>query len=234
MKELTPIATRHKNQVAAMAPFLFMFELQTLDDPPKRFRLHSGDKIVNWGSNSLGEPIKYYPAQIAVGDLEKGSEGDLPTVEVSVGNFGAIPMSLMDSAAGFTGQPARVLVVSTLDLDSGSPIIDETARVAGATVTHEGIQFEITGSEVFQARFPQYIYSPIGCKWGPLGTAECGYNLHHPSAGFISCGVNAAGKEVARPYSLKACQAVGDDEVANGLTPLHPQRYGGEPGMSRG
>jgi len=233
MRSLTNISTRHKNQLVANAPFIFLVEIQDNSTSPKRYRLTSFDKRLYWGTNSEGEAFAYYPVPMAIGNLEETSEGDLPTLEISIANSGPISPLVMDGNEGFSGNPVRIVVLSTLDLDSGEAIIDETASVADTLVTHEGMRLTVAGAELFQARFPQLIYSRFSCKWA-FGSAQCGYNVANPLAGYSKCGVTTAGIEVARPFSLAACTLVGDDEVANSLTRKHPRRFGGEPGIPRG
>tara|TARA_E500000305_G_scaffold108357_1_gene110546 strand:- start:5401 stop:6102 length:702 start_codon:yes stop_codon:yes gene_type:complete len=233
MRSLTNIATLHKNQLVANAPFIFLVEIQDSQDPPRRYRLTNFDKRLYWGSDSNGEAFIYYPVPMVLGNLEETSEGDLPTLEIAIGNSGPISPLVIDPSDGFVGNPIRVIAVSTLDLDSGEAIIDETAKVADMMLTHEGMRFTVAGTELFQARFPQLIYSRFSCKWA-FGSQQCGYNTFNSSAGYSKCGVTTDGVEVARPFSLAACTLVGDDEEANSLTRKHPARFGGEPGIPRG
>lgn len=233
MRSLTTLATRHKNQLITSAPFIFLVELQDNQDPPRRYRVTNFDKRVHWRQDSLGEPLVYYPAPMTVGDLEESSEGDLPTVEIVIASTGSLSVLDMDSGAGFAGNDIRIVVLSTLDLDSGEAIIDQTARVISTLVTHEGMRFTVAGSDLFQAQFPQFIYSRFSCKWA-FGSAQCGYDVSQAGAGFQKCGIDTGGVEVARPFSLLACFAVGDDEDSLGVTRSHPDRFGGEPGIPRG
>jgi hypothetical protein len=230
MKQFTPISERHKNQLETSVPYILLFEFEDNSVPKNRYRITNFDQIVYFGTNSSGDQIPYYPCPVYVGDLTENADGDLRQFGITVGVPGPIPVRVAASESGFAGNEVRVILVSSLDLDSGIAMIDERGQIVATSIKEGAIGFEIGGANLFQLIFPQYIYSPDICKWG-FGSTECGYNALAPGAGFSKCGITTSGTQVAKPFTLQACQAVGDDEESNGLARLHPGRFGGEPGM---
>lgn len=230
MKQFTEIAARHKNQLESSAPYILLFEFEDNSDPKNRYRITNFDQIVYFGEDSNGNQIPYYPCPVHVGELTENSDGDLRQFGVTVGTPGPIPVRVAASESGFAGNEIRVILVSSLDLESGIPMIDERGQIVSTSIKDNAIGFEVGGSNLFRLVFPQYIYSPDVCKWG-FGSTECGYNILAPGAGFSKCGITNGGVQVAKPFTLQACQAIGDDEQSIGLSVLHPGRFGGEPGM---
>lgn len=230
MKQFTDIAGRHKNQLENSAPYILLFEFEDNSDPKNRYRITNFDQIVYFGTDSNGDQIPYYPCPVYVGELTENSDGDLRQFGITISTPGPIPVRVAASESGFAGNEIRVVLVSSLDLDSGIPMLDERGQITSTSIKDGGIAFEVGGANLFQLVFPQYIYSPDVCKWG-FGSTECGYNTFATGAGFAKCGITTGGTQVAKPFTLQACQAVGDDEEANGIPRTHPGRFGGEPGM---
>ena len=112
----TPMGEQHANQLEAEAPYIWLYELQTKDDPPKRYRMTNFTESVEFGMDTSGSPFVYSPTPIVHGDVEEQADGSLPTITVTVGHAGPIVSSTLDSADGFVGQPVRIILVSMFDL----------------------------------------------------------------------------------------------------------------------
>lgn len=214
-------SAEHLNQLEAEAPWIWLYELQTTDDPPKRYRMTNFTESVEFGMNSSGEPLTYSPTPIIHSDVEEGSDGSLPTITITVGHAGPIVASTVDSANGFVGQPIRIMLVSSLDLSASKAVIRQDGEVVAASITPRGIAFRISAFNLYQLQFPPYIFARRRCRW-IFGSAECGYNTDAVGAGFSVC-----------EKTLDACRARGDDEVSLGLPRQHPARFGGWPGIPR-
>ena len=66
---LEPVTNLHRSQLESEAPWIWLYELETLDDPPKRFRLTNFTQSVEYGQNAAGERLRYSPAPIVHGDV---------------------------------------------------------------------------------------------------------------------------------------------------------------------
>ena len=214
-------SAEHLNQLEAEAPWIWLYELQTTDDPPKRYRMTNFTESVEFGMNSSGQPLTYSPTPIIHSDVEEGSDGSLPTITITVGHAGPIVASTVDAANGFVGQPIRIMLVSSLDLSASKAVIRQDGEVVAASITPRGIAFRISAFNLYQLQFPPYIFARRRCRW-IFGSAECGYNTDAVGAGFSVC-----------EKTLDACRARGDDEVSLGLPRQHPARFGGWPGIPR-
>lgn len=214
-------SAEHLNQLEVEAPWIWLYELQTTDDPPKRYRMTNFTESVEFGMNSSGQPLTYSPTPIIHSDVEEGSDGSLPTITITVGHAGPIVASTVDSANGFVGQPIQIMLVSSLDLSASKAVIRQHGEVVAASITPRGIAFRISAFNLYQLQFPPYIFARRRCRW-IFGSSECGYNTSAVGAGFSQC-----------EKTLDACRARGDDEVSLGLVRQHPARFGGWPGIPR-
>ena len=230
MKSFSSLAIQHKNQIEATAPFIVLFEFEDNSVTTKRYRITNFDQVVYWGQDDDGEQIPYYPCPMYIGDLEENSDGDLRQFSVAMSIPGPITPSALSANNGFAGKPFRAIVVSAQDLSSGVSMIDEEGEIISTELGDGGVAFQIGGANLFNLVFPQMIYSPGSCIW-TFGSQECGYNVN-AGGGFDKCGINTSGTQVARPYSYRACELVGEDEDSRSLEVLHPKRFGGAPGMS--
>ncbi len=221
MKDLTPITSAHKNQLETEDPFIWLFEFEVAGGT--RYRLTNFTERVEFGEDESGAPLVYYPAPIVHSGIEQSSEGDIPSMKVSMATGGAFWLtSTIDEEAGLVGQRARILVVSSRELDNPAAAIVEDAIIVAATMSHDAVTVELSAFNIFKARLPRFLYSRRRCRW-VFGSGECGYNVQAANAGFTDCG-----------YTLEDCEARGDDELTNLGVRHHPERFGGFPGIPRG
>ena len=224
MKDLSQLTKAHKNQIESEDPFIWLFEFEMPDGT--RHRLTNFTELVEFGEDDTGSPIAYYPAPIVHSGIEQSSEGDIPSIKVTLAVGGAFWLtSAVDQHGGLVGQRARILVVSSLELDNPAAAIVEDARVVSAAMDNRSITVELSAFNVFKARLPRFLYSRRRCRW-VFGSGECGYNVQAGGATtFTSCG-----------YTLEDCTARGDEELANPTIGVrhHPERFGGFPGIPTG
>ena len=217
MKDLSTLTRTHKNQLAAEAPFVWFFEFETTDDPPERFRLTNYTSNLNFGTNTAGEPVLYYAAPVEHGSISEESDGSLPTLEIFVGNATLEITTRFEQMAGMIGQPARVQVVSLLELANTAAAIRFDGEIVASAMTPQVITLSIAAYNVYRETIPPFVYAKRHCRW-IFGGPECGYVV--TGGGFSTC-----------PKTLTACKARGDNEVALGRTRLHPARFGAHPGI---
>ncbi|MCH9838463.1 hypothetical protein K0U83_22570, partial [bacterium] len=211
----------HANQLETQAPWIWLYELQTKDEPPQRYRLTNFNQSVEFGLNSTGSPLVYSPAPITHGEVEENTEGSLPTIPITLGHAGPFIGSVMDSSDGFVGQPVRIMLVSSLDISTGRPAVTQNGEVVSASIKSEGIVLQVSAFNLYQLQFPPFVHSRRRCRW-IFGSTECGYNVDSPGAGFSTCN-----------KTLANCEERGLDEVAQGFAQNHPERFGGFPGIPR-
>jgi len=211
----------HANQLETQIPWIWLYELQTNEDPPRRYRLTNFTQSVQFGLNASGQPLTYSPAPITHGNVEEGTDGSLPTIPITLGHAGPLVGATMDAADGFVGLPVRIMLVSALDIASGKPAVSQQGEVVSAAVKSEAIVLQVSAFNLYQLQFPPFIHSRRRCRW-IFGSAECGYNTEVAGAGFSTCN-----------KTLENCEERGDDEVAQGFARAHPARFGAFPGIPR-
>lgn len=221
-RDLTDLTKAHAQQLESESPFIWLYEFEVPGDPPTRYRLTNFTERVYYGVNSSGERLLYYPAPIVHGDVQVGSEGDLPTITVTVGNTGPVLMSTLDTDDGLVGQPATIAVVSSFELDNPSAALREEGEIVGVSGQRDSIRVQIAPLQLSQREFPPFIFTRNRCRYGVFGGAECAYPINAAGAAFTSC-----------PRTLAACEQRGDDEVSLGLPRQHPARFGGFPGLPK-
>ena len=223
MKDLTQNTSAHKNQLETEDPFIWLFEFEMPDGT--RQRLTNFTERVEFGEDDTGSPLVYYPAPIAHSGIEQSGEGDVPSIKVSISTGGAFWLtSLIDTEGGMIGQRARVIVVSSRELDNPAAAIVEDARIVSAAMNNGSVTVVLSAFNIFKSRLPRFLYSRRRCRW-VFGSGECGYNVQATGATFTSCN-----------YTLEDCEARGDQELANVNVGVrhHPERFGGFPGIPRG
>ena len=227
VKSLTPTTTLHKNQLEDEHPFIWLFELETRDDPAQRFRLTNFTDLVEFGVDPLGAPLRYYPAPIVHSGVIQDGESGLPSIEITIGantpETNELLSVLVDTNEGYVGSPVRIIVVSSLELANVDAGVTDEAEVVGCTMTNEAVGLTVSSASIFERRFPPNIHSKTRCRW-IFGSGECGYNINAPGAGFTTCGNN-----------LTDCTERGDDEEANPAVAVrqHPDRIGAKLAIPR-
>lgn len=225
MKDLTPITQAHKNQLDSEWPFIWLYEIETAEEPEKTmYRFTNYTERVTFNQNV------FYPAPIIHSGINSGSDGSLPTIDFALGNASLEVAPVIDAADGLVGRFVRISVVSLLDIANlDAPIVQE-GEIIGSTMDHEKINVSVGAFNFFQSNFPPFAYSRRKCKW-LFGSGECGYDVNAPGAGFEGCGITTSSETVAAPFTLEACNVVGDDEDLIAVTRNHPDRFGGYPAI---
>lgn len=221
MKDLSTLTSFHRSQLEAERPFIWLYELETTDDPPQRHRYTNFDQRVYFGESSTGARLQYSPAPVVHSDIEEDGEGGLPTITITFANTGTIMAQTIDAADGFVGQPFRISLVSSLELNNPSAAIIQDGEVISATIERDSVAFKVSAFNLFQLEYPPFIYARRRCRF-IFGSSECGYNVSATGAGFSTC-----------TKTIDACRERGADEELRSIARLHPERFGGFPGIPR-
>ena len=222
----TPTLEQAKGRLRDMLPWIWLVEVEVPTSPPTRYRFASNLEPVNFGVNSDGDPLTYSPFPIHVGEVRQTAEGDIPTIDVTVYNAERVVGFAVDEYDGLIGQPVKIILVSVSDLSNPASRIEERAEIQGVTVSAEAVTFTLSAYSLYRAQLPAFRHVSRSCRW-QYGSAPCGYQLvagatESVGGGFSTC-----------PKTVEACEERGADELARGATVLHPQRFGGFPGIPR-
>lgn len=219
MKSLSAVVTTHAQQLLDEKPFVWLFAAPVPTTPVTMYRLTNYTEIISWGTDSVGDPILWYPYPIAHHGIPQTAEGDLPSIRIDVGNATRELMADIESYDGLVGQDLDIYLVSIDDLGNRTPAIHEQAQITGCVAKNEVLSFTVAAYNLYRARFPSERYVGKHCRF-QFGGNLCGYNV-------------ALGNFTTCPKTFEACEERGDDEVANGFDRQHPERFGGFLGIPR-
>jgi phage-related protein len=220
-REFGSITEEHKNQLSSEHPFIWLYELDTLEDPKETIRLTNYDKEITAAHplSQTGEEFTWYPAAIVHSGVEQNTEADLPSLSVTVGNASLEVAEYVERLAGMVSSPARIWLVSSLELEDLSSGVSLDGEITGCTMRPDSLTFLFSCYNPFVKTFPPYLFSSSRCRW-LYGSVECGAI---PGEGFVP--------QECPGFTLAACEQVGAAELQSGLPKKHPQQFGGFPGI---
>lgn len=215
-----------RSELRVADPWVWLFEFEVPTIPATRLRLAANPESVTFGADSDGAALVYSPYPIGVGLIRQSSEGDIPAVDITVGNPERMLSAYVEQYDGMIGQPVRVLLVNTADLGNPQAKLEDRGEIQVCTVGGEAVTVRVSTFSVYQRKFPPYRYVARTCRH-QFGDAYCGYDIVSGATNVVGGGFNVC------PKTLDACEVRGDDELARGEEVLHPARFGGWRGIPR-
>lgn len=191
--------------------------------PPVVLRLTSTPQPVEWPPAGTAPPrLTWYPMAFSHDAIATSGEGDLVSVDLTIDNTTRTLMPAMHSGDGFEGNRATLYLVHESALATPTYPDHEFQRwdfvIVEASANDDAITLRLEQPNFMDVRMPPARFVAHRCRL-QFGGPECGYPIT-AAAAFTTC-----------PKDVDACTARGDDEVARRLPRLHPQRYGGFPGI---
>lgn len=220
--KLTQISLTHKNQLESEYPFVWLYEIQTAEATPRRYRFTNYTELITFRGNS------YFPFHVIHGGIAQKTDGAVPRIDITIGIQSIELAPIIDGEDGMVGNKARIIIVSLLELDNTLAAVQYDGVVEGVSMEEERTTFGISGHNSFRSRFPGHVFSKRKCRF-PFGGSGCGYDINLGL--YDQCGTKKDGTLVAAAFTLAACRVIGEDEVLSGLTPQHPKRFGGFPAI---
>ncbi len=209
---LTPGVSISKNAVQSSDPFVMLLDISIPSAPPSRLRLAAHDDEVEWGGNT------YQRAPMMTSEFVEDVEGNLPTLQVTVPNSTREVGAVMKSYSGLTNQSVRITFVSLADLSSAQPVREIDFTVVDGTVSVESATLRLQIFSPRKATLPGGRIARQGC-WYKFKGKRCGFALSESDTGEITCDHTFDG--------ANGCTTQGARYVTAGLTPIHPDRFGG-------
>lgn len=219
-KALTQLMEQHANQLESESPWRWLYEIEVPTDPVTRYRLTNNTRALQFGTTSLGVPLTYYPFPIFHGGIKEGSNGNLPSIDVSVANVSREISQALATHNGLVGQRVVIRLVNHAELLNSQAQIREDSIVRGVRVTQEIVTFTLAAGNLYERQLPARRITSGHCGF-QYGGAACGYSLE--TGNLATCSKLKDGDN--------GCTEHGDDEVANGLPRRHPERFGAFPGV---
>ena len=225
MKQLAPSFEDERSSLEPLG-WRWLLEVEVPTTPPTRFRFANNTDPIDFGTTSLGVPITYYPYRFVFGPIVQSSEGDLPSMQISVSNVSRVVGAVVEQYNGLVGQPAVLRLVNINDLLNSQSQIREDAEIIAVKVRNLDATFTLSAFNLYKAKFPSQRYVAQHCRW-IYGAAECGYIIPSAPGGTVGTGFATCGQLFAD------CVQRGDDEAARSVAREHPERFGGFMGMAR-
>lgn len=200
----------------------WLLEIRVPTSPATRYRLCDQKSTIQFGEDSNGDALTYYPAGFEVRDLEERADGSLPEIQVTVGNASLELRQNLEDYLGLVDQPAVLRLVNLALLGSTGNQVRWDGVVGEPEITTEGIVFALSSVNLSERTFPARRHVSRICKHPKFGAGACPYPVDDAGAAYTSC-----------PRSLEACEDRGADMVSMGYEDLLPLRFGGELGIGR-
>lgn len=108
-----------------------------------------------------------------IGDIRVAA-GEMPSIELTLGNALQIPEAWLRRANGLSGAEARLLTIYHGDLEA-DPGFDETFEVTKSGSNTELVSLTIGRENPLFRYFPAFIYSRRRCRWRFKDTTTCQY-----------------------------------------------------------
>lgn len=233
-KDVSSIFAAHQRQLHDEHPFIWLYEFEIPEDPPRRMRLTNYTQQRPFGENSNGDPVIYYPAAIAHGGIVMSDAGDLPRFNVQVSNLShGGPLrtdrvsDLVNEHEGLCGMPVVVRVISLADIFNASAQIRFDAEVVKPLISFDRVTFELAPTTLIAASLPAYRYTAGSCRVKRFGAPLCGYEIPTTPTNAIGGGYDFC------PRTHNGCEDRGEDEAARGVDVMHPLRFGGFRGIQQ-
>ena len=218
-------AVKQREQDGAL---IRLIEVTVPNTTPKSvYRLANYDRSVRYDSSSAGAALIYSPFDVAVGDFRDTKSGDLPQVQVGITNVTLELSSLVDQYLGLTGETVRILTVNAAALTDPQARILFSGKIVSCEADQNTILFTLGQPSLARASFPAR-RSLTKCAVARFGDSDCGYTIPVAPTEAVGGGFSFCRR------TLADCKNRGLDEVARGLTQLHPKRFDGFPGIAAG
>jgi hypothetical protein len=157
----------------------------------------------------------FYPYPIKQDAIELNSDGDLPSMTLTVDNATRALTRNLQKGDAFMDRAALGILVNTKDLRER---LFFTFQIVGASASVESVTFSLEIPNLMLRSIPEDRYDARRCRYA-FGGPLCGYPIT-ATAGFATCN-----------KTIGDCRKRGDDEVARGLGRQHPARIGAFPGI---
>ena len=220
-RKITPGAELAKRRLDGDQPWYWLYAFQVPTDPVTMIRLVSSidgqSQGVVFGTTSTGQGVTWQPFPVTHSPIKEDNRSSLDDLNVVVGNANRAVQFYVDNY-DLIGQPAILRFVLASELQSGVASIEERYEILGIESNARQVSLRCGRPNILQEAFPKELATRTTCRF-PYRGARCGY---------VGVGLSSCDKTLDGP---NGCEVHGAQEVAEGLTKLHPARIGSYPGM---
>ena len=207
------------------APWIWLLEVEVPSTPPLMIRLCNQSKQIDFDVDGLGFFATFMPAAFGFGAITEGSEGDLPSLPLTVTGLSREHVAILINNDFLLGQKVRMMLVNANTLDNSSARFDFNLEVRAAVVDAARITFSLSSYSLHQIQTPRRRMNRLICDHC-YGDIYCGFNIPRDDPGLAVLGECSKTED--------ACELRGARELALGVPVLHPERIGFFKGMPFG
>jgi len=208
---------QEKNQLATGERFVWLYEVWVPTDPPTAYRFTKQVESVEFEGHT------YSPFPISHDTIVRDKAGDLPTTSVTVSNMSREVIASLELYEGLVGQKVRIILTHSLLQGVTQMVAEEEFEVMVSSANAQAVTLTLGSSNLFDSMVPKARMARFHCRH-QYRSAECGYSLDSGDANYLpACDKTLDG--------LNGCNKHGESYTAAGLTPIHPDRFGGFPGI---
>ncbi len=217
LPQVPNVVLQEKNQLATLEYFIWLYEVAVPSDPVTTFRLVRQPEQIEFEGNTFS------PFPISHSVIERDATGDLPTTGLVVSNMSREVISVLEQHEGLVGSTVRIILTHSLMLAASQMVGEEIFEILSSSANAQSVNFTLGSSNLFDSNIPKARMTRFHCRHR-YQSPECGYSLDSGDSNYLaSCDKTLSG--------LNGCEAHGASYTAAGLTPIHPDRFGGFPGI---
>ena len=211
------IAFVEKNMLATGGRFVWLYEVEVPTDPPTLCRLVRDQEAVTFRGNV------YSPYPISHSETRSDSKGNLPTISLNASNVTREVVSTLNEHNGLVGQDVRIILTHYYALPTGKSVWEHEYQIRDMNIDDEAISATLGDLHIYNARLPGQRMMRFYCRHQYMD-AYCGYSVDSGDPEYLpTCDKSLDGGD--------GCKAHGVSEALAGLPVLHPERFGGFPGI---
>jgi lambda family phage minor tail protein L len=165
----------------------------------------------------------YSPFPVGFEAFEETSTGDLPYLNIVVGNVDRMISGYLESHGGLLDRKVIMKIVHESNLSTSTAVIESSLMIRETSVSETSVTFRLSHHPFFEVDLPHQRFYRHRCRFA-FKSGECGWDQAESSTTSSSCDKTLDGPN--------GCKAHGDlyDIPANRE---HPDRFGGFPGIPR-
>lgn len=215
-RDLTSSLKTAKNLISGSSAWMILFEIQVTS--LEKLFLVNNEETITFAD------VDYSPFPIGFEVMEESNSGDLPIVNLVVGNVSREISAYMENRNGLLDCPVIMRWVHTSDLGNSNSALTSTFTIRSSSVTEDSASFRLSQHPFFDVPFPHNTFQRSRCRWA-FKSNECGWSASNASQESATCdkGLNTE----------NGCVYHGSLYTAAGNTAIHPARFGGFPSIPR-
>lgn len=219
-----------KNLQSQPDPWIWLFSMTSptddaiidLDGQPRVLGATANPVPLEWGTEADGSPRVWSPWDVAFGELPQNSEGSVDGLQLGVSNVLGLVGEYAATNDGFADHILRMILVHPAALANPAAALTTKMRVTDISSIDENAVVLNLSLHVFQdVSIPDSLFS-----------RQCRHRYRGEGCDFIGDPGNVELGQCVK--TLAACKQRGAWELVNGLTVLHPLRFGGQAALPAG